>query len=116
MEKITERKTIFEGREKDYSLSLDYRVQQTEKRVLDFIDEFACEDIDTTFEIYAGEDLKVKFTREDYNNDKCDLTLKQGASITKKLHLIENVSQIAKSENVEKSYNIVSKRLVRLYF
>ena len=116
MEKITERKTRFENKESDYSLSFDYRIQGTEKRNLDIIDEFACEDVITTFEIYNGEDLATKFSREDYNNDNCNLTLKQGATVCKKLHIIEDIMQLAKSEKNDKVVNLVKSRLVKIYF
>ena len=116
MEKITERKTRFENKAEDYSLSYDYRIQGTEKRNLDIIEEFACEDVATSFEIYRGEDLATKFTREDYNEEKCDLTLKQGASICKKLHIIEDIMQLAKNEKTEKIVNLVKFRLVKIYF
>ena len=116
MEKITERKTRFENKENDYSLSFDYRIQGTEKRNLDIIDEFACEDVVTTFEIYNGEDLATKFLREDYNNDNCNLTLKQGATVCKKLHIIEDIMQLAKNEKSDKVVNLVKSRLVKIYF
>ena len=116
MEKITERKTTFENKDLDYSLSFDFRIQATEKRVLDIIDEFACEDIETTFEIYNADDLKATFSRVDYNNDNVDLTLKQGASVCQKLHIYENITQLAKNEKNEKVVNLVKNRVVKITY
>ena len=116
MEKITERKTRFENKENDYSLSFDYRIQGTEKRNLDIIEEYACEDVATTFEIYKGEELATEFAREDYNEENCSLTLKQGASVCKKLHIIEDIMQLAKNEKSDKIINLVKFRLVKIYF
>ena len=116
MEKITERNFRFENKEFDYSKTFDYRIQETEKRNLDFIDNFACEDIETTFEIYQGEEMKTKFSWQDYNEENCNLTLKQGASICKKLHIIEEITQLAKNEKSDKIINLVKSRLVKIYY
>ena len=116
MEKITERNYRFEGKEKDFSKTFDFRIQATEKRNLDVIDEFAGYDEETTFEIYQGEELKTSFTRQDYLADNVDLTLKQGASICKKLHVIEDIMQLAKNEKTDKIVNAVMNRLVKITF
>ena len=116
MEKITERNFRFENKDLDFSKTYDFRIQETEKRNLDFIDNFACEDIDTKFEIYQGEELKTTFSRQDYNEEKCDLTLKQGASICKKLHIVEEITQLAKNEKSDKIVNLVKFRLVKIYY
>ena len=116
MEKITERNYKFEGKEKDFSKTFDFRIQATEKRNLDVIDEFASYDEDTTFEIYQGEELKTSFSRQDYLSDNVDLTLKQGASICKQLHIIEDIMQLAKNEKSDKIVNAVMHRLVKITF
>ena len=118
MEKIIERNYKFEGKEKDFSKTFDYRILATEKRNLDFIDDYASFDENTLFEIYTNNDAmpKCTFSRQDYLNDNVDLTLKQGASICKKLEIIENITQLAKSEKNEKIVNLVENRIVRLYF
>ena len=102
MEKLTIRNFKFEGKEKDYSQTIDFRNLTTEKRNLDLIDEFAEYDENTNFEIYKSEEKVCEFSRKDYLNDNVDLTLKQGASICKKLEINENIMQLAKNEKCDK--------------
>lgn len=116
MEKITERNYLFEGKENDFSKTYDFRILSTEKRNLDFIDDYAEFDENTNFEIYGNEELKTSFSRKDYLNDNVDLTLKQGASICKKLHIIEDIMQLAKNEKSEKIQNVIVKRVVKIYY
>ena len=116
MEKLTIRNFKFEGKEFDYSKTIDFRNLTTEKRNLDLIDEFCEYDEDTRFEIYKEEQKVCEFARKDYLSDNVDLTLKQGASICKKLEINEEIMQMQKNEKVDKVQNIVVSRLVKITF
>ena len=115
MEKIILRKIKFEGKEKDYSQTYDYRVLGIEKRLLDFISDYCLEDIETEFIILQGETEKLRFSKKDFDSDNVDLTLKQAGSLVVKLEVEENIFKTLKNENKD-SENLVKNRVVKLSY
>ena len=92
MKKTTKRNFIFEGRENDFSSTLDIRELATEKTLLDSIElEKVCPE---DFKIFRGENLLTTFTGEDFESENVDLTLKTLKS--KVLEIKENESYIQK--------------------
>lgn len=115
MEKITERNFIFEGKEKDYSKTFDYRILETKKRILDIIDEYSQFDEPTEFFICKGEEVKTTFSHLDYRNDNVELTLKQGASLCMSLKIVEKIFKTLKNETQE-AQNLVQERKIYLIY
>lgn len=115
MEKIIKRKTTFEGKKEDYSLSFDYRILGVEKRLLDFISDYCLEDIAQDFVILQGEEEKLTFTKKDFDSENVDITLKQASSICKKLQVEEEIIKTLKNEKQD-SENVVIHRVVRLTY
>lgn len=117
MKKLITRNYLFEGKNEDYSTTIDFRVMATEKKLLDLIAEYSSFDESTNFEIYKNTDLKITFSREDFENENVDLTLKQASALCVEIDIIENIVKTSEDfADSKKSINIVKSRLVKLYY
>lgn len=115
MKKIVIRNFKFEGKDNDFSNTMDYRELETKKRILDIIEEYSQYDEPTTFIICKGEEVKTTFSRNDYINEDVELTLKQGASICDTMKIEENIFKTLKNESQE-SLNLVQERKITLVY
>ena len=114
MEKIIKRNYRFEGKENDYSKTLDYRVLGIEKKLFDFVGDFCLEDITQEFIVISGEEEKGRFTKKDFDNENVDLSFKYLCAIVKKLEITEEITKTLKTLEKD-SENLVKSRIVILY-
>lgn len=114
MEKLITRKTLFAGKEKDFSISQDFRILGVEKSVLDFIDEYADLNEDTTFIVCVGEEEKSRFTAKDFNNEKFDLSLNVARKKVVSIEITENLMKPQKQNEKDDAIIYVVNRLVKL--
>lgn len=108
----------FEGKEKDFSKTYDYRELTTKKSVLDAISEFAELTEMTTFEIYASDKLIAKFTASEFRNPNENTMLPnlyQAQKEIKEFSITENILK-PNSENKDNIKNIVVNRFVKIVY
>lgn len=93
------RKTRFEGKAKDFSISRDVR-EYGEKSLFNFLNSELEEELnEQIISVFVGEELLTSFTKKDYDNENVELTLKQ---LRKNIVSVQIIEEYITSYSYEK--------------